>query len=163
IAGLWFLLTSLRSSRRRWRNRRMETEYAEREYRRWGGHRLPPSRVEPVLPRSISPPTEWGLELLHALEWQRLEILAPAYFEGIGFRARPTPFGADGGVDIELMTKTGNTPAILVQCKSWSNKPVGVKEARELRGVMAHRNIGEGILVTSGRFSLEARDFAKSN
>jgi restriction system protein len=96
------------------------------------------------------------------MEWHRLEILAAGYFERLGFRSRLTRFGADGGVDIELIAEGGSEPTIIVQCKSWSKTPVGVKEARELRGVMAHRDIPEGILVTSGRFSLEAREFAKS-
>ncbi|HEY8069920.1 MAG TPA: hypothetical protein VIF38_13645, partial [Burkholderiales bacterium] len=30
----------------------------------------------------------WSLELLHALEWKRFEIVCSGYFEAIGFRAR---------------------------------------------------------------------------
>ena len=97
------------------------------------------------------------------MDWHRLEILAAAYFERLGFKAKLTPFGPDGGVDIELIVQQENAPAILVQCKAWVNQPVGVKEARELLGIMAHRKVSEGILVTSGRFSVEAREFAKSH
>ena len=163
IVGLWLLVTSLRSWRRRWRNRRTEKEYEEREYRRWRGHRPPQGRFEPLLPRLVSPPTEWGLELLHAIEWHRLEILAAAYFERLGFQTKLTPFGPDGGVDIELISQRENASKILVQCKARSNHPVGVKEARELLGIMAHRKVAEGILVTSGRFSVEAREFVKGH
>src|SRR5687767_5384783 len=122
--GLWLLVISLRSSSQRWRNR-------------W--------RIEPFLPASASPPTEWGLELLHAMEWHRLEILAATYFERLGFKAKLTSFGPDGGVDIELIPQQENAPAILVQCKAWVNQPVGVKEARELLGIMAHRKVSEGV------------------
>src|SRR5262249_47791005 len=108
-------------------------------------------------------PTEWGLELLHAMDWHRFEILAAAYFERLGFQAKLTRFGSDGGVDIELIPQQENAPAILVQCKRWVNQPVGVKDARELLGIMTDRKVSEGVLVTSGRFSVEAREFAKSH
>jgi HJR/Mrr/RecB family endonuclease len=161
VVGLWLLVTSRRSRRRHWLNRRTEPKYGEREYRRWPGHRIP--GIEPLLAGSTSPPTEWNLELLHALEWHRLEILAAAYFERFGFQAKLTPFGPDGGVDIELIAQRENVPAILVQCKARRKSPVGVKEARELLGIMAHRKVVEGILITSGRFSVEAREFVKGH
>ena len=39
-------------------------------------------------------------------------------------------------------------------------KPTRVKPVRALRGAMASGNVAEGVLVTSGKFTKEARDFA---
>jgi restriction system protein len=103
----------------------------------------------------------WSLELLKCLEWRRFEEICAAYFETLGFVAKATRFGADGGVDIELFAAGARSPSIIVQCKAWNTYTVGVKPVRELLGVMAARRISEGIFVTSGQFTKEARDFAR--
>jgi hypothetical protein len=42
----------------------------------------------------------------------------------------------------------------------WSPYRVGIKPVRGLHGAMRSGNVGEGVLVTSGKFTREARDFA---
>lgn len=101
----------------------------------------------------------WSLELLRALEWRRFEILCRAYFEKRGFRSKTTRFGADGGVDIHVYEEGTDTP-ILVQCKAWNTYRVGIKPVRELLGVMTIENVRKGVLITTGRFTSEARDLA---
>lgn len=54
-------------------------------------------------------------------------------------------------------------PAFLVQCKHWKAYNVGVKEARELFGIVAAERADGGILVTCGDFTREARAFAAGN
>ena len=81
---------------------------------------------------------QWTPELLKCLEWRRFEDLCEAYFEAQG---------SDGA-------------ALLVQCRPWSAHGVGIKPVRVLHAAMASANVPEGVLVTSGKFTQEARTFA---
>lgn len=51
----------------------------------------------------------------------------------------------------------------IVQCKHWLGKPVGVREVREFRGVMASHQLQSGTYVTSSTFTADAIAFAKAN
>jgi restriction system protein len=104
--------------------------------------------------------TRWSKDLLYALEWKRFEIVCAGYFEQLGFRAQVAREGADGGVDIHLYADGSSTPDMVVQCKAWKVYTVGVKPIRELLGVMTAAGVGEGIFVTTGSFTREARNFA---
>jgi hypothetical protein len=122
------------------------------------------SLTAPGTPRS--PPIDtsrWSLELLRALEWKRFEMLCAAYFEALGFKAHVARAGADGGVDVLLYKDDAPKPGIIVQCKAWNTYKVGVKPIRELYGVMARDGVAEGIFVTTGQFTAEARAFPKGN
>jgi hypothetical protein len=110
--------------------------------------------------RKESKPTAWNLDLLRSLEWHRLELLSKAYFEALGFRAELTPFGPDGGVDINLYADGQENRSIVVQCKAWNTWSVGVKQLRELFGVMSAENVVEGIFITTGKYTSDAKDFA---
>jgi restriction system protein len=121
-----------------------------------GGRREPAFGTPPS--RAIS---RWNLELLRALEWKRFEIVSARYFEAIGFKTRRARAGADGGVDIHLYAKGADKPGILVQCKAWNVYRVGIKPVRELFGVMAHEGISEGIFLTTGTYTDEARAFTQ--
>lgn len=116
--------------------------------------------VEPRWGASVDT-TRWSLELLKALEWKRLEQLSAVYFRTLGFRVEEADHGPDGGVDLRLYERHGKRPGILVQCKAWNSWKVGVKEMRELFGVMAAEEVGDGIFVTTSTFTEEARQFAR--
>jgi len=58
-----------------------------------------------------------------------------------------------------MLSKDGEK--LLVQCKQWRAFRVGVPVVRELYGVMAAQGASGGIVVTSGRFTDEAQDFAQ--
>lgn len=107
--------------------------------------------------------SRWSLELLQALEWKRFERLCAAYFEAIGFRAVVARAGADGGIDIHLFQRGETKPAIIAQCKAWNAYKVGIKPVRELFGVMAMEGVSEGIFLTTGVFTSEARSFPRDN
>jgi len=97
---------------------------------------LPAARAsEPPAPERPFDPGAWSLDLLRRLEWRRFEELCAAYFELQGF---------DG----------------VVRCKAWSTQTVGVQRVRELRAAMTADDAAEGVLVISGKFTREARDFA---
>lgn len=108
--------------------------------------------------RSKVDTSRWTPELLKRLEWRRFEELCAAYFEALGFRAELA--GADGGAAINLYEQGSASASILVRCSPWNAYRVGIKPVRLLRGAMTSRSVGEGVLVTSGKFTQEARDFA---
>ena len=66
---------------------------------------------------------------------------------------------ADGGVDLSLTYPGGER--LIVQCKHWKNRHVGVKPVRELWGVLDDEKADGAIFVTSGAFSADALAFAR--
>ena len=112
--------------------------------------------------RNAAPDTSrWSLELLRALEWKRLEQLCALYFRTLRFRVVESAPGPDGGIDLRLFVGSEQRADVLVQCKAWNTWKVGVKEIRELFGVMASEGVNEGIFVTTSTFSFDAVDFAR--
>jgi restriction system protein len=93
------------------------------------------------------------------LNWMQFERLIAEFYRRKG--ATVTPRGgptSDGGVDLNLAYATGDR--LIVQCKHWKKRQVGVKPLRELWGVMDDENANGAIFVTSGSFSVDARAFA---
>ncbi len=113
------------------------------------------SSQKPVLSKA----KEWTNTLLNQLEWKRFEEVVSEYYTLLGYRSEVTRMGADGGVDVVLYQQGAETPAIIVQCKSWSQK-IGVKAVRELYGVMAAEGIEYGIFATTSAYTQEAISWA---
>jgi restriction system protein len=84
----------------------------------------------------------WTVDALRKLEWKRFELLCAKYYEAVGFKSETIRCGADGGIDVKLFKIDPNKPLAVVQCKAWNSQQVGVKEVRELLGVMAHEKVG---------------------
>lgn len=103
---------------------------------------------------------QWTPGLLRRLEWRRFEELCAAYFEALGFRAEVAYAGADGAAAINLYEEGAERASILVRCRPWDAYGVGIKPVRGLHEAMATAKVGEGVLVTSGKFTQEARAFA---
>lgn len=98
-------------------------------------------------------------DALDGTSWQQFERLVGEGFRLQGYRVVETGGGgADGGVDL-VLNKDGEK--YLVQCKQWRAFRVGVDVVRELYGVMAAKGAAGGFVVTSGRFTDEARNFAE--
>ncbi len=104
----------------------------------------------------------WSAAVFASIEWRRFEAVCEAFFAQAGLTTRSQSHGADGGVDIWLQSTHMDTPRI-VQCKHWQGKPVGVREMREFRGVMASHQLESGSYVTSSTFTDDATAFAKAN
>lgn len=97
-------------------------------------------------------------DALDGISWQQFEALVGEGFRLQGYRVVQTGGGgADGGIDL-VLNKDGEK--YLVQCKQWRAFRVGVDVVRELYGVMAAKGAAGGFVVTSGRFTEEARNFA---
>ena len=103
--------------------------------------------------------TQTSLQTIRELNWKKFELLIGQALREKGYKVIETVDGPDGGVDL-VMEKEGRKT--LVQCKHWKKSKVGVKEVRELNGVVAAKGAYGGILVTSGTFTSEALEFAKT-
>lgn len=110
-----------------------------------------------------APPRAWTLEALRSMEWKRFELLCAKYYEAAGFFSETLRCGPDGGIDVKLYRVDPEKPLAVVQCKAWANVAVGVKEIRELLGVMAHEKIGRGIFITTSSYTPQALEFGTSN
>jgi len=115
--------------------------------------------LKKAAPKNNERVKEWSLELLLSLEWKRFEEVCREYLIAKGYDARLTKNGADGGIDIKVYKN--NQVASLIQCKAWVWK-IGVKEIRELYGIMASEQVSEGIFITTSTFSHDAIDFSQN-
>jgi restriction system protein len=98
-------------------------------------------------------------DVLEGMSWREFEILVCKGFRRKGFQVEELGgAGADGGVDL-VLRRDGEKH--LVQCKQWRADKVGVQVVRELYGVMAAEGAAGCFVVTSGRFTDEARAFAE--
>lgn len=98
------------------------------------------------------------VDVLNGMSWQEFELLVGEAFRQNGYQVTESGGGgADGGVDL-VLHKGGEK--FLVQCKQWKAFTVGVAVVRELYGVMAANGAAGGFVVTSGRYTDEAKAFA---
>ncbi len=119
-------------------------------------------RIEPTI-RTLEKPAAWSLELIREIEWKRFEDLCQKFYACKGIRSATTPLGPDGGIDVRLYQDDSGIATSIVQCKAWGARYVGVQPVRELLGAMTHEKIEKAFFMTSGRFSDDAKDVAKSN
>ena len=97
---------------------------------------------------------------------QDLLDISPAQFEkmvvelyGIrGYSAKQIGATGDHGVDVVVQTPKGEK--WIVRCKKWRGS-VGEPVVREFFGTMHHEKADRGILVTTGTFTRQAREWAK--
>lgn len=95
---------------------------------------------------------------LDGMSWREFEMLVGEAYRLQGYRVTETGGGgADGGIDLALAK---GSEKFLVQCKQWKAYKVGVDVVRELYGVMAAKGATGGFVVTSGRFTDDAKAFA---
>ncbi|MHB8880432.1 MAG: restriction endonuclease [Thermodesulfovibrionales bacterium] len=99
-----------------------------------------------------------SVDTVRSLKWKEFEELVGETYRQQGYAVYENAgAGPDGGVDLTLR-KDGEV--ILVQCKQWRNSKVGVDKVRELYGVQVAHKADRSVLMTSGFFTQEARNFA---
>jgi len=99
-----------------------------------------------------------SIQTIRDLSWREFEELVAEAYRRQGYTViENTTAGADGGIDVKLM-KDGHTH--LVQCKNWKTSKVGVKVVREMYGVMVAKHAYSAIIIVSGTFTQEAKNFA---
>jgi restriction system protein len=96
------------------------------------------------------------VEDLRRLTPREFEALVVAYYEALGHKARHSGGSGDHGMDVVVETAEGEK--WIVQCKRWRGT-VGEPAVRDLYGVMHHEEAARGVIVTTGRFSEQARDW----
>lgn len=100
-----------------------------------------------------------SLESIRALSWQQFEQLVGEAFRRQGYvLVEHGGGGPDDGIDL-MLHRAGET--ILVQCKQWRARQVGVSVVREQFGILTARNADAVFIVTSGNFTGEAEMFAR--
>lgn len=97
------------------------------------------------------------LDNLRALSGIEFEQVVGMIFQRQGYAVSCTRVSGDGGIDLNMILQDKRH---IVQCKNWKAL-VGVKEVRELYGVLCHCRADRAFLVTTSRFTKEARAFAK--
>jgi restriction system protein len=103
--------------------------------------------------------TSGSASSLDGMTWLEFEALVGEAFRQKGYKVQELGGAAtDGGVDLVL---TKGTERFLVQCKKWKAFKVGVDVVRELYGVMAVKGAAGGFVVTSGKFTPDAQEFAR--
>jgi len=100
-----------------------------------------------------------SLASLRQLPWKRFEDLLGEAYRRQGYKVEETlGGGADGGVDL-ILGRGGKVT--LVQCKRWNGAPVGVRQVRELYGVLHDRGASTAKVVATTSFTPDALAFAK--
>ena len=133
------------------------------------GANQPPTQASQVASPAVPPaaparPQSWSKAVFDVIEWRRFEAVVEKLMQRGGFQTRAQSHGADGGVDIWVLSRQDpSTPISLVQCKHWQGKPVGVDKIRELRGVMASQRVNSGQFTTTSTFTADAIEFARAN
>ena len=99
-----------------------------------------------------------SLEKLRETDFKDFEYLVAEVFRRQGYDVDYSlGRGADGGVDLKL-NRTGRIS--LVQCKQWKVFSVGAPVIREMFGLMTAVKAAEAIIVTTGKFTRDAQEFA---
>jgi len=115
---------------------------------------------------SVSPGDLSALvERLQTISARRFEGLAKDLLRSLGHpNVKVTGQSSDGGIDVVSIRNTGKGPArTIAQCKRYKGT-VGVKVARELKGVVAaDPTIEKAFLITTGRFSRACSRFCEEN
>ncbi|MCG3201462.1 MAG: hypothetical protein NFCOHLIN_01332 [Gammaproteobacteria bacterium] len=93
------------------------------------------------------------------ITWREFEMLVGEFYRTKGYRVEERGgAGSDGGVDLVLRS---DTETVLVQCKHWNARTVGIKVLRELYGVLVSEGASRAVLITSGQVSEEAAAFCR--
>ena len=104
-----------------------------------------------------------SIESLKNFSPSQFEELISDLYERMGYQVRLTPRTKDKGIDIyATRINESGTESLAIQCKHYLKGVVGVEHARSLYGVIQDQpNITKGVLVTSGEFSKDCKDFAR--
>lgn len=100
-------------------------------------------------------------DLLNKLEWKRFEELVAAYYNKTGVVATRTKTGPASPVHIKISWKGEQRPFASVHCIAHPAGLIDAKSIQALCDVLAAEDIRRGYVVTSGKFSVPARDLAE--
>ncbi len=98
------------------------------------------------------------LEELKQISPLEFEELVVELFQALGHEAYRIGAIGDHGVDVIVQTKNGEK--CIVQCKRWRGY-VGEPVIRDFYGVMQHEKADKGVVITAGKFSHAAQEWAQ--
>jgi restriction system protein len=98
------------------------------------------------------------LDSIKELSWKEFEELVAEAYRRQGYRVIENDLGPDGGIDVTLMK--GND-CVIVQCKQWRSRSVGVSVVREIYGVLTAHSASHAIIICCGDFTRDAIVFAE--
>lgn len=100
-------------------------------------------------------------ELLGRLDAARFERLVASYYAKTGVVSESTRAGPDAAVHIKIFWKGEPKPFAGVQCHARPSGLIPGKPLQELFAALSEAEIRRGYVVTTGKFTVEARDFAE--
>ena len=94
---------------------------------------------------------------------REFEVFVAEVFRRSGYNVQLTPQTRDGGADIIVSHSVGGVPyVLLVECKRYEeNRPISVAIVREAYGVMEDSGANKCAIVTTSRYSPDAKAFAE--
>jgi restriction system protein len=94
---------------------------------------------------------------LNSMGWREFEALVCESFRRTGYQFTETTARFDAATDIEMRRER---QTYLLHCKHWRATKVEVDKVQAFHAAMQRQRATGGILLTSGRFSREAHNFA---
>jgi len=86
------------------------------------------------------------------------EQMVVELYQSLGHQAKHTGAVGDHGVDVVVQAQNGEK--WVVQCKRWRGM-VGEPVIRDFYGVMHHEKADQGAIITAGRFTPQAQEWAR--
>lgn len=116
----------------------------------------------PAAPAPTETTPHWTIDLLTTLDWRQFEELCAGYFRLRGYRTECRALGSDGGIHVELYRPDAGSGLLgILLCRACGNGGgTGIRELRELYGMMAAEAAPLGIYVSRSGYSPEAVTFA---
>lgn len=101
-------------------------------------------------------------EKIRNMSPREFEFFVADIFERLGYSVKITQATRDGGHDI-IATKADPIPfTLIVECKHWGEKhKVDVSVVRSVYGVQMAEQANQSVIVTSSKFTRDARKFAE--
>lgn len=102
-------------------------------------------------------------KLIMNLNPEEFEEFCADVYRKLGYKAKVTQFGHDGGKDIILTDKENNL--LYVECKRWHEeygKEIGREICQKLIGSCASDGVNSAILVTTGKIHQNAIEYQKN-
>lgn len=142
--GIWYLF---------WRNRQRQLELAATA--------VSHTPFSPPIAATAGAGAIFDAALLAKLEWKRFEELVADYYTKTGVVAVRTKSGPATPVHIKISWKGEPRPFACVQCIAHPVGLVDAKPLQELVALLTAEDIRRGYVVTTGKFNVNARDYAE--
>ena len=100
-------------------------------------------------------PSDWTLDLLQQLEWQRFEDICVEFFRSIGLEARSMSAGPIGDATLRIADPSDPKPNGLAKVSAGAGV-VGLAAMQNLYAALSREDLKQGFYLTAGAFSVEA-------